>query len=397
VIPTFLLLVALPAAAQNMKDTGRVFCVCDAGPRGWAGTGTSYPTCEAFCGTDKPGGFSGPRHDPYEQQRRNQEAVERARRIREDAERAARAEREKLEKERRFQQDKREALGQLKGVTVAEPQLKGVGGDSGGLKGLKGLDAPKAGLKGVEEAAGKSAKCLPSVSCFEAMDKQAASMEKARFDQTDLYFAVGTADLKHGLEKVSDKASEKIDALKQQGVDMLNPRYKAEKEQPEFYVWRNADMAGWPRYAKEYKRSVDDIYKLITSQRAAALGGKYDPAVREWDRSSGGKLTNEAAKKKLDKLKSRAAAIKSFAEYMAELKKCGEGRDSDFDKCVRRVGDAYQTAFDQLLKEKDLALDTATMARVRAATDAYTRYTNGALTRAKDAADSASRCYSDCR
>jgi hypothetical protein len=136
---------AAPAPAQ--KWTGAAFCICPSGKRG----NVQLPqTCESFCGAgDSGGGFRAPDHDIYEQRQRDAEAVERARRLREDIERKARE-----EKQRRFEADKREALGQLKGVSKGSVELKGVSGTN--AFGLKGVDVDKTGLKGLSPGRARS-------------------------------------------------------------------------------------------------------------------------------------------------------------------------------------------------------------------------------------------------
>lgn len=351
-----LLLLALPAAAQTW--TGDAFCICPGGKRGHV----KLPdTCESFCG-GASGGFTAPQHDPYAQQRRDQEAAERARRVREDAERAARAERERLEKERRFQRDKREALSQLKGVTVAEPQLKGVGGDSGGLKGLKGVDGPEPGLKGLKRekeaprrgaAQAEGRTCRVTDPCRASMAEQASALESARAEQGDLYLAAGTADLGHGLD-LAEGAVKDSGAMGRVSV----------------YVWKSQDRFGVPQYADDYKAAVDEAAELVDEETLDA----------------GTKGLGSKAKT----LKKTVETMDAFSRYMKTLLSCSKGRDADFDRCASDAAKNFSTTLD------GLPIAEASKARVKAAAGALGKYSTNALKRAMRASDAASRCLAAC-
>lgn len=371
-----LLLLAAPAAAQTYRDTGSAFCICPSGKRGNVGRPQDdYKTCEEFCGM---GAASGPSIDYGAIQRAEQEQRERRER---EAQAAAERKAKKAMEQRQFEADKADAVRSLKGVSTGEIRLKGVGAAPNELKGLDPAPSDPHGLKGLtparepreplDEAGGGKGKCVPSASCSEALGKQADALESARKEQGDLYTAMATADMKHGWS-------------------MKGELFKAPPDAPNYYVWDPdaKDYAGFPTYLRAYKTTVDDISRLITAQRAAALNGAYDPKKKSLYESEG-----KRAKAELEKAKGKAKTIKEFAEYMKALKACAEGADADFNACVKKVTALYETG----LKLAGVGVDKATKNRVKAAGDAYTKYAGRALDRAKDAADSASRCYPDCR
>lgn len=381
--PLLLAAALLPAGtveAQSPRAMDSVFCMCPNGKRG-----QTSGSCEAFCG-EASGGIRAPRHDPYEQQLRDQEAAERARRVREDAERAARAEKERLEEELQFRKDKREAMGRLKGVTVTEPQLKGVGGSNPhGLKGVRGGDAPA--LKGLAEAgeAGGTPKCRVVDDCVDALSSQAAALDAARRDKADLYVAMGSAEMKQALLELADTAVDKAGDSLVEGAEGLK------KERPQYYVWRNRDRAGLPIYVREYQTSVDELFFLLGRKQGAAQDGLLDPPPRKLLRTE---IAREGVDKALIRLKAaygKLDMMHAFMLYMKALQSCAQGPDGSFDTCVRQMTNQYE----RLLRE--LPLESATRARVSAVSSAYTRYSTRALDRARDAAGEATKCFKGCR
>lgn len=309
-------------------------------------------TCEEFCADGRRRGFTAPQHDILEQQRRDAAATERARRAREEAEKKAREARD-----RRFESDKREALSQLKGVTRAEPQLKGVDDGPSGLKGLDGADAQLKGLtkerppRRAAEAEGKT--CRVTDPCRASLAEQASALEAARAEQGDLYMAAGTADAKHGLDLAEG-------AIKDSGA----------VGRVSVYVWKSQDRFGLPRYEQDYKAAVDEAAELVDDET-------LDGATK----GLGGKA--KTAKKSIE-------SMIAFNKYMLALLSCGKGPDPDFDRCAADAAKNFGTALD------GLPVAEASKARVKAAAEAFTRYSTNALKRAMRATDAASRCLAAC-
>lgn len=279
--------------------------------------------------------------------------------MREDGEKKAREERQ-----RRFEADKREAASQLKGVTRAEPNLKGVrvGAPDNplGLKGVGGERGPA--LKGLghkteqekpfaEQAKGKS--CRVSDPCRASLAEQRSALEEAREGQGDLYMAAGTADAKHGLDLAEGAIKDSLAAGR-----------------VSVYVWKTQDRMGVPKYEQDYKAAVDEAAELIDEETL----------------DSGTKGLGSKAKT----LKKTAECLLAFNKYMLTLLSCGKGHDQDFDRCSRDAAQNFGTALD------GLPIAEASKARVKAAAEAYTKYSTNALKRAMRASDAASRCLAAC-
>lgn len=167
----------------------------------------------------------------------------------------------------------------------------------------------------------------------------------------------------------------------------------AARTAPFFYVWKNKDAAGFPIYAREYKTTVDGIAGLLDRKRAGAVNGVDD--------MKGGLLKSSAIPRPtmapreaavlLHKLHQNATALLGFARYMAELKRCTLEPDERFNDCVTAAGKRFSKTAGHL------ETDVATIDRVKEAALAYTRYSMGALERARDVSEAASKCFKGCR
>lgn len=355
----------IASAAFAQTWTGHAFCVCPNGTRGHAGPGKAHATCESLCGGGGGGGgSSGVDHGAIE--RAQQEQTAREQRQREAEAEAARRARKAME-QREFERNKGEALRSLKGVSTGATGLKGIEG--GGMK-LKGLDAPSEEMSSPEQP--KTCRIVDK--CSEALEGQEKALDSARRDQSDIYMALGTADLKHGLGKTAELFEKLPDAA------------------PTMYVWKGKDKAGLTNYLRDYKTNVDGISDLIASQRAAALSGKYDVKKTGLFRSSAfGSMSLEDFQEKIDALREEASTLSDFAKYMREMLACSKGADAVFNACAKKALEMHE----KLLSVLPVA--EATKARIQAAGDAFTRYSTRALERAKSAATAASRCFQGCQ
>jgi hypothetical protein len=145
-------------------------------------------------------------------------------------------------------------------------------------------------------------------------------------------------------------------------------------------------------YLRDYKTNVDGISDLITSQRAAALSGKYDVSKTGLFSSSAfGSMSLGDFQEKLKALKEEAATLSDFAKYMREMAACSKGTDAEFNACAKKAYEMHK----KLLSVLPIA--EATKARIEAAGDAFQRYSTRALDRARSAATAASRCFQGCR
>lgn len=371
-----MLAAAVPAATQTW--TGAAFCICPSGKRG----NVQLPqTCESFCGTSSRSHTPAPSVD-YGAIQRAQEAERLAReqRAREAAAEAARRARKAME-QRQFEANKADALRSLKGVSTGDSQLKGIGG--AGPNGLKGIDSGEIKLKGLdspreervpEEPEDKPKSCHIVDKCSDALEGQEKALDAARRDQADIYMAMGTADLKHGINNAKGLLE------------------KLPDDAPTMYVWKGKDKAGLPTYLRDYKTNVDGISDLIGSQRAAALSGKYDVKKTGLFRSSAfGSMSLEDFQEKMGDLREEAATLSDFAKYMREMVACSKGADAQFDDCAKKAFEMHE----KLLSVLPVA--EATKARIQAAGDVFQRYSTRALDRAKSAATAAAGCFKGCR
>lgn len=327
--------------------------------------GRSYPlrvydsenkTCEEACAGTSGRAPSGPDLDAIRAQQ-EREANERRQREQEEAAAAAARRARAAMDQQKFEADKKEAISLLKGVGTGETKLKGLGPPSGELRLGDGGDGAR--------------KCHVVDECSAALEQQAKALDAARMDQADLYTAMGAADFKHGW-------AQKAELFKTTPVDG-----------PPFYVWHGKDQAGLPAYLRDYKATVDDIARLTARQRAAALNGAYDPKKTGLSGSSA--MTPKQAADGLKAARDKARKLTDFSKYMRDLLRCSAGADADFDRCVKDATKLYE----KLLN--GLPLDKATKARIKAAGDAYTRYSTDALNRALDAGAAASQCFKGCR
>lgn len=376
---TLLALVLLPSAVSAQTWTGHAFCMCPSGRRG----NVQLPeTCESFCGVDEGGGggSSGPDWNAVraQQQRAEQEARER-----EAAAAAARRVRAAME-QRKFEADKREAVAALKGVSTGGTRLKGV--ENGDTHGLRGLENGGVKLKGLvpereetpsEEDAPQAKKCRIVDTCAEALESQTQALDAARREQSDLYMAMGTADFQHGLDLAHAGFAEKLKS-------MIQPVAKIK-------MWKDEDQAGLAMYQRDYKTTVDDILKLANQKRAAALGGKLDPAKTSLGRSEGGKLVAKDLFAQWSDKKEKLERSRAFGQYLRALSDCGKVAPAEYPACVERAGSLHGAILDFL------PVAEATQARVKAMGDAYKRYTTRALERAMDVTKAAAKCFSGCR
>ncbi len=366
-------LLVAPAAAQTYRATGSVFCICPDGRRKQV---HAPVTCESFCGV----GDSSPGVD-YGAIQRAQEAERLAReqREREAAEESARRARKAME-QREFEQKKAEALSSLKGVSTGEPTLKGVSAAPNGLKGvdsasgdvkLKGLGGPREEAV-ADEPLAKPKACRIVDTCADALKSQTDALDAARRDQADLYMAMGTADLQHGVDLAHEGFADKLKA-------MIEPKAKIR-------VWDGKDKAGLATYQRDYKTHVDDIYALAARKRAAALNGKYD-AAKSGGLETGAETLYGAWQEHLDYTKKAL----DFSLYVRALSACGGVPPSDYVACIGEAGANFAEALE------GLPVAEATQARVKAMGDAYTKYSTRALERAMDVSRAAAKCFQGCR
>jgi hypothetical protein len=348
VIAPAISLFALLASAQSEPRSVRS-CQCPGQSSTFTLEDSDPRTCASACG-----GSTGRRAAPGPDWGAINAANERAEQARVESERRQQAERDRLAAERRkFEEAKSEGLRSLKGLSPDAGGLKGLGDENpSGLKGL-GESAGETGLKGVAEIESGPRECRIVDSCTEALGVQTRALESARDDQSDLYRAMGSVELdqaKGVIENgVKDSAAGRV----------------------AIFVWKTKEQAGLPRFQRDYKETIEQTLALMEKKSLSGPAGE--------------------AAKKLKALKAKAQTLIGFAKYMQALKHCASLPYSSYNRCVDDARNNFSKALD------GLPLDSTTVARVKAASDAYTRYSTKALDRAFAASTEASKCFKGCR
>lgn len=341
------------------------------------------------------------------------------------AQEAAAAQRQREENERKrkrreaqieFDRKKADALGDIKGLGTDDFELKGLDDEGGGAghRGgggkrsarsvLRDQVTPNLELKGLlDEPAPKPKSCRVVDSCMKALKEQEDALEQARLDQKDLYWALGTADFKHGLSMLDD-------ALRAGRI---------EPGMPKLYVYRTSDGKQPSLYysVDQYRVTIDSIAQHRHREGIAYSAGLKGPRARKAEdlvmdkareklKEAGHELvqdkTREAAELALARrlLKESAQDQKDaekalrYDEYLRRTLRCSEGRDEDFDRCFKAAESILGTV-------AEIATDfigmPAMKARLEAFSSAYSGYTQKSLRRAQAAALAASKCVEGCR
>jgi hypothetical protein len=326
-----------------------------------------------------------------------------ARRQREENERRRKQREAQLEFDRR----QAEALGQFQDLESGELELKGLDDDGGGgrrggaTRGaravLRSQVTPNSGLRGYSDEPEPAAKaCRVVDSCMKALEDQERALEQARLDQKDLYWAMGSADFKHGIDILQA-------AMKEGPLD---------PQMPPLYVYREKDKAGLPFMLNQYRVTFDDILLHLHKEKVAYIEGRKGPLPKDVAAELKGRALEAARKKAEEKAKARAeedlvASLKGEKQRQAEAKKitdyigyirsvlrCSEGDDRDFNRCVEAANKALDKAMGLATKHMKVP---AMQARLKAASGALRGYSDAALRRAQAAALAASRCLEGCQ
>lgn len=199
----------------------------------------------------------------------------------------------------------------------------------------------------------KTPVCRVTDPCRASMAEQASAVESARAEQSDLYMAAGSGDISHGMDLAQE-------AIKDSGV----------AGRVSVYAWKTQDRFGIPQFADDYKEALDEAAELVDKETLdAGTKGMGSKAV---------------------KLKKTLESMDAFNQYMKTLLSCSKGRDKDFDLCADAAAKKFSKSLD------GLPIAEASVARVKAASEAFSKYTTNALKRAMRATDAASRCLAAC-
>lgn len=267
------------------------------------------------------------------------------------------------EEERRAVEEarKRRLLGEMQGVESG-PELtlmtddEPVRGPSAPAPRPDALQAGGLTLMSEEDLpppARKVPVCRVTDPCRASMADQASAIESARVEQSDLYMAAASGDVSHGMDLAQG-------AIKGSGA----------VGRVSVYAWKTQDRFGVPQFADDYKAAVDEAAELVDEETLnAGTKGMGSKAV---------------------KLKKTLESMDAFNKYMKTLLSCTKGRDEDFGRCANDAAKNFSKSLD------GLPIAEASIARVKAASDAFSKYTTNALHRAMRATDAASRCLAAC-
>lgn len=323
--------------------------------------------------------------------------------------------RKRLEEKLEFDKKKAEALGDIKELGSDDLELKGLNDDGGaGHRGgggkrsarsvLRDQVTPNLELKGLlDEPEPKAKACRVVDSCMKALKEQEEALEQARLDQKDLYWALGTADFKHGLSMLDD-------AMRAGRI---------EPGMPPLYVYRTSDGKQPSLYysVDQYRVTFDSVMRHVHSERVAYSAGLKGPQARKAEDMVMDKAREEIKERghKLVQDKTREAAELALArrllkestqdqkdaekalrydKYLRRTLRCSEGRDEDFDRCFKAAESILGTVAEIATNYIGMP---AMKARLEAFSSAYSGYTQKSLRRAQAAALAASKCVEGCR
>lgn len=343
------------------------------------------------CKERDDGGSGGGVDDSAWRRARAQAEAEAAERQRKENEaRRRKREQEKLE----FEQRKEEALGDLKGMDITPNDgLKGFDDDDAASKGGQKKSGAATGsgtsgnlgLKSIpEDAPRKPKECRIVDSCMKALSEQERALDEARLDQKDLYWALGSAEFKHGLAE--------FDSDLRKGP--------ADPAMPKLYVYESKDKSPMTlEYSlDQYRASVDRI-RSNTHKKLLAYGEKAADAAADHGLD---KVREQMQKRMAKELLDQAEEDRKISEialeysrYIRRVMGCGKRRPEDFKFCWDAVNAAYEKAVGHVAGR--IGLPAGMMGRVEAFSEAYRGYSDKALRKAQAAALTASKCVEGCK